>query len=619
LAALCNYEAGSQKRGAVIGLDPDTNLVDGGTEGLSNTPEFKKVLPLLDHLSTNPKLGRVAVTKAFLGDSSVAVAPKEDTINVFLGDLHAPIMVDKDQTYGGVKAKPATGIVTTGSAPGDARSEAEMAASASRHPMKGRYAPAAFNQRAIPKVAGTLGTATYLLAKRYQEALSSAKEAMGVLPGDVGAVIALWSETGLGTWEDPEGANTAVVEDWLERYHGHKGKKGADIFEDAGADLKIWLDLLISYQVMDRGELPGIRLAQLGDLFDFWIGLKWAFDKADPRAPLELGTGKPTAAAIPFAEYWRRQTLNFADPSGGLNLLVRFLDEGLPPGKKMNPIFLYGNHDNYLGLLEVEGKLPAQFKEDPGLVAQHGHQADEFNADDKARMGHLLTQAAFVSSQAREIEYPFSALLAQGRRKLGARLTYTEMALEESVFRPLLAGERPAMTFVMGHTHEPVLQEIVVLESPGANLPTSQESEYSYTPPEVLIKKVQVAVRFMQVDLLDDGYAAIPAFFMEASIREARKIQPATPLAPRIGGILIKDTPARAGRSIPAESSANWTLVMDVCEELEIRVGTCNGHTLSQKVPALCWGGTRTLEYHQPSQKGRYKVTFELVWGDLVG
>jgi predicted phosphodiesterase len=326
----------------------------------------------------------------------------------------------------------------------------------------------------------------------------------------------------------------------------------------------------------------------------------------------------PTQAAIPFAEYWRKQTLEHADDSGALNLLVHF-DEKLPPGKKVRPVFLYGNHDNYLGVAGVKHTLKAQFNEDPGLVAQHGHQVDGFNSDENARLGYIITQACFVTHEARGLENPMSALIAEKSSKNGPRLDATQMALEECIFRPLLKKDTsPAMTFVMGHTHEPLLQEIVVLQRPEKNPAKSEPPEYSPLPLNRLLQKVKVTARFIQVDFVDDSYSDIPGFCMNWHLSEVRTIPLVEPLIPKKAGILIYDQKARAGQTVPAQAGAGGTLTINACEELEVRVETSNGHVVSQRVAVKGWEGIHTIEYAQPSGKGRYTVTFELVWGEFV-
>jgi hypothetical protein len=127
-------------------------------------------------------------------------------------------------------------------------------------------------------------------------------------------------------------------------------------------------------------------------------------------------------------------------------------------------VFLYGNHDTYMGSLPPKHeRLNERFEDDPGLVAQHGHQEDSFNRESNAAFGYLLTQAAFSDDYVRTIEDPMSAL---GPTLYGGnctRLDLAEMALRTCILDRVNSGKKPAMTFVMGHTHEPVLQVIHVV------------------------------------------------------------------------------------------------------------------------------------------------------------
>jgi hypothetical protein len=131
----------------------------------------------------------------------------------------------------------------------------------------------------------------------------------------------------------------------------------------------------------------------------------------------------------------------------------------------LKTVFLYGNHDTYMGSLPPKHeRLNERFEDDPGLVAQHGHQEDSFNKESNAAFGYLLTQAAFSDDYVRTIEDPMSALGPTLYGGNWTRLDLAEMALKTCIFDRVNSGKKPAMTFVMGHTHEPVLQVIHVVE-----------------------------------------------------------------------------------------------------------------------------------------------------------
>ena len=471
LAALCNYTKDPPRDGI------DGPVIDDAVpKSILSSPEFEKIRPLLKVLSSNPALGRVQVTKAVLGRNLNNETPKKDRIYVFLGDLHAPVITDPDRTY--LDPPPQNPLLETGMAvqsiPG-AHANAAIASGALKRTPKpphgwwGRYDRGAFVRNLLPGAARTVGETAkeaikadkLTLSIRATTAMASPIAAAEVIRVGlhVSAVLVEMAEqTRLREWPDPDGGDADSVKEWFERYHGIKEKqKGADIFEDAGDDLLLWLGLLKEYQKREGGKLP-VRLAQLGDLFDFWIGLKCPFDlvKGARSFPRE-------ARAAEFVKYWMEQSLE--------NPAIKYLwhfDKESPEAKgDLKTVFLYGNHDSYMGsLLPVTERLKARFEDDPGLVAQHGHQEDEFNSEENAGGGYLLTQAAFADDYVRGIEDPVSSL---GPTLFGGswtRLDLAEMALRTCIFDRVKRNKAPAMTFVMGHTHEPVLQVIHVTSDP---------------------------------------------------------------------------------------------------------------------------------------------------------
>jgi predicted phosphodiesterase len=328
--------------------------------------------------------------------------------------------------------------------------------------------------------------------------------------------------------------------------------------------------------------------------------------------------------------------------------MLRDFDKWLSPAQKVHPVFLYGNHDNYRGTLFG---LPAQFK-DTGLVAQHGHQADDFNADSNAKIGYLLTQAAFAVLAVRLLEDPMSALVAGIKGGIGPRLTFTEMALEEAVFKPILAGKKPAMTFVMGHTHEPVLQEIRVLEYIPANPPDSPPPPAAPPPSAAQHDKVQVSVRFLQVDTLHVGSEIWSKnWHMSATVRQingasAGAVQRDLALFGARGLHKDETIPLPGGQTVELEVGTDCDLQISCCGTVEnVDPGNfqrwshdsnllCFGQKsdahggqlptdcaytciAAVNVRALTWGGTKTIE--GVSKALGLKVTFELLWGKIVG
>ncbi len=441
---------------------------DAVEESIKSSPEFEKVRPLLKILSSNPKLGWVQVTKAALGRKLNNEIPKEDRIYVILGDLHAPVMTDGRRTYSDEpQQKSLADAMGVQSIPGGYASAALASGVLKRGPLhgwRGRYDPGVLASEVLPDVARDLGESAKAIVEANPIALYAGETlAVAEAPGTATALITvggaasavlieLAAKTRLREWPDTEGGHAENVRDWFARYHGTHDKKGADIFEDAGTDLLLWLALLKDYNQAKEGNNLPVRLMQLGDLFDFWIGLK---------CPFSLTHGARSfpnkKAALEFVQYWMDETLR----SPSINYLWNF-DKHAATRPDLKTVFLYGNHDTYMGSL-LPAIVKERFEDDPGLVAQHGHQEDTFNKEENAARGYLLTQAAFSDDYIRGIEDPMSAL---GPTLFGGswtRLDLAEMALRTCVFDRVNLGKKPAMTFVMGHTHEPVLQVIHVV------------------------------------------------------------------------------------------------------------------------------------------------------------
>jgi hypothetical protein len=466
LAVLCTYTDKPSQAGT---NDPVLEAVEASVK---SSPDFEKIRPLLNVLSSNPKLGWVQVTKAILGRKLNNAIPKEDRIYVILGDLHAPVMTDGQRTYSDEpKQKSVADIMGVQSIPGAYASAALASGVLKRGPLhewRGRYDPGVLASDVLPTVARGVGESAKAIIQASPIAIYAGEaQALAEAPTTAAASITVGgvasavlteiaAKTRLREWPDTEGGHAENVRDWFNRYHGTKEKKGADIFEDAGADLLLWLALLKDYQVNEGSNLP-VQLMQLGDLFDFWIGLKCPFSLLDGAKSFPN-----KAAACEFVKYWMEETLR----APAINYLWNFDKQAPMTSPDLKTIFLYGNHDTYMGsLLPETERLKERFDDDPGLVAQHGHQEDDFNKEGSAMWGYLLTQAAFSDDYVRGIEDPVSAL---GPTLFGGkwtRLALAEMALRTCIFDRVKRNKTPALTFVMGHTHEPVLQVIHVVAS----------------------------------------------------------------------------------------------------------------------------------------------------------
>ena len=484
LAALCTYP--SDSRGG-----RDRKPIYDDNAPAAGSGEFDAILPLLRILSSNPTLGLVQVTKAVLGDTRLATPPRDDRIYVILGDIHAPVVTQWNR--GEIDPPPEPSLADrmgVKSTPGLLKPhvEAEVVRPYSQSFLgwRGRYDPGWWARKVLPLVGPILGETakTVVGAESLPEkaalAAAGALAAGSTLANPVGAIAnaagaagvvynildEIRANTLLRAWPDPAQGELTAIDGWFERYHGTSAEKGADIFQDAGTDLGRWLDLLKRYRAESLGSKP-IQLMQLGDLFDFWIGLKCLFDVVKGAERTRDFPDVP--AARDFLKFWLDESLRDKAISYLWNFDKRAPTAAPPPTPGLETVYLYRNHDTYMGTLLTEqkhgrAKLPGRFDKDPGLVAQHGHQEDFFNTERTAGLGYLLTQAVFSDNYIRSIEDPMGSI---GPRFCGGtwtRLGLTEMALKACVFANVAKGEKPAMTFVMGHTHEPVLQTINVVK-----------------------------------------------------------------------------------------------------------------------------------------------------------
>jgi hypothetical protein len=245
-------------------------------------------------------------------------------------------------------------------------------------------------------------------------------------------------------------------------------------------------------------------------------------------------------------------------------------------------------------------------------------------------------------------------------------LTFTEMALEECVFKGIDAKEksRPAMMFVMGHTHEPVLQEIVVLASSSA-VPPSRPPAYkpgssSKVNPGA---RVGVSFRFLHVETVDCSRLG-PAFLWNlfatagpaGTLTSSSEETGTGPIEPKC--LLFDDRPIHRGEQIPLPGGQRFDLQVPLDKGVRLEFTVELGHAVdsafwqdsphaiererrvksvgadgrehedlvtrwvrpvvfSMEIPALSWSGTRTVEIDE-SQSLRYRVSFDLVWGPLT-
>jgi len=388
-------------------------------------PDFPRVKAFLDHLAGDTTIGELNILAAAMVNSWLIPTPsssEQDPILVFIGDLHAP--------------------ATTGL--GDAQIVEN-----GKQMLRGRLDMLPPGLGPIPPwvtdpLHGLAGYPSWLTTQVFSEMSYDASTSLD------------------------------SVRKWVADYHADIGAR-ADIFQDAGQDLRTFVDHLRNYH---EAESP-LRVIQLGDFFDLWLGFQRAFkDSIDDPLP----------CASEFARLWVERTLLATRQGPHLAHLLTLSQTAKPNRKTGAPLhthFVYGNHDNYRrhgggadielpsgsehgGLkIHVFGAPPAL--DYPGLWAEHGHQKDPSNNDESPTSGHELTQLAFLHPGVRSIE----GFGTWGRTKFWEadfnqlpRVVCIRRAMDQCLLGALDSGAPCRGMYVMGHSHEPMLKKVELWPSP---------------------------------------------------------------------------------------------------------------------------------------------------------
>ncbi len=395
---------------------------------ITRHPDWPRVTYLLDGLancvpaSALHILGATALTSIYV---PVPARGKATPITIFLGDMHAP-----------VATSPANAHILEGGN--------EM--------LRGRLEVSNSDMHWLRSIA---------------------LDPWPVLAGKVGKRI-LDNQKDL-QWEQTTSRES--VDNWLRLYHV-EGQRTADIFQDAGKDLRAFIDALADFH---QNTWP-LELVQLGDLFDLWLGFQRAFGEKLGKTPaLDNLHGQ----ALDFARFWVERSLFETDQGPHL---VHLLTLGERAGKNrqtgapLRTTFIHGNHDNYLKhgggkLIEVPSghehagmkinafHLPS-FEARTGLWAEHGHQPDSFNRDENPSSGHQLTQAAFFQPDVRNFEGPAGWATSMGDGKGIQRVKSIRHALDRCLLKHMDSGQPCRGVYVMGHTHEAMLKRVELWPCP---------------------------------------------------------------------------------------------------------------------------------------------------------
>lgn len=137
------------------------------------------------------------------------------------------------------------------------------------------------------------------------------------------------------------------------------------------------------------------------------------------------------------------------------------IDFEAPDAKPFNPVFLVGNHDNYL--LTTGRNTTYEFRT-LGLHSEHGHAVDVFNRNSDSSKGWALTQVAYLYPNVRYIEHPISMVAKRRPGQVPNRIDSLHHAVKKAVVEQVLSYGAPAIVYAQGHTHIPFLREVILID-----------------------------------------------------------------------------------------------------------------------------------------------------------
>lgn len=517
-AFLCAFPGIGEKK-----YNDQEPLDDDNLRGLGRIYE-NLVSPFLRALSSSPTLGKAVVLSALdVHDQEIIRSGKIDskTLHVFLGDLHLPIVASPAESELEPSVDAVTGSETFRRAGRLRLDSAAMQQFNEAAALAGHLVE--LGQTALSGIQATfldVGPAPFTPGdglRRIWEASSGLRQIRDLILYKHQALMRLLDDI----------AETQKVEDtfpfneepmdrqeldrWFKFYYGdpNTGSKGADIFQGAGKDLLVFLELLRKFAVAHPSQK--VNFVQVGDAFDFWIGMKRGI-----KGATESGLGvKLEPGGAEFAKFWQRRT-HLSAVSGPV---LKALDDLVrKPPKNLTATLLYGNHDDYLRHIDSNFK---EFYESGVVYAEHGHQSDSFNSDDNPASGWALTQVAFLIPKIRDIEDKLSMTLALGTRLFGndpgARLQRIARGADVCL-------DRNRLIYVCGHTHRCMLKRVTL--RPLLNPMESREQgvRYYWERAEIALARAQTLLDVELGDRKDDGKLPDLVKEMNSTVAQASRI-----------------------------------------------------------------------------------------------
>ncbi len=460
---------------------------------------FSSVAELLNALST--KVSSDSLGKAIVRDMAFepTLVPVEGWMStpmfIVLGDMHIPVLDTAEQSDGTLfpGEKPMPHLVRIVGEPPIHRAEVYTTTTdPNRVPRLGRvdFKPL---EEVITTFVGPGDNGTEFLERLAKIAPKSKKDAAVTAYPLLKKIWALSNDSD-GIEEDTMHKDEARA--WFAYYKDGRLGRPADIFENAGSDFAEFARRLTAYAEAAKGKnLPAAKFVQAGDMLDFWVGFGCHY------APGPNGD-QPIKGVTPVGErmvrHWTFNMFGHTQQGREIAHAIEKISE-----KGLNPLYLFGNHDNYLGYmkgLKYPGDGAAQktlqnreaFFDGMGIFIEHGHQWESSNSDDagykpyvstkaigtQAPLGLLITQAAFIRPGPIR---KFEGMAAGAAAKLFGGLGQRMDQIVGSINRYIATGYK-FYCYVMGHTHSACLTRVVVRQGDDRLERDRKKAEWNTSP-----------------------------------------------------------------------------------------------------------------------------------------